>query len=140
MKRLMLYYVWEQGNQSVSDVLFPAFCCWSMGILVNSSSSYSMQFTDHSCVQFASQVSPWWWKGCYSQSPGIPSSHFHAPYFHILFLIFHFPLFFSNPTENSKRQESKSGHPWICRQGSYITKSQKLHFYTFVTLFFTHES
>ena len=41
---------------------------------------YSLQFADHSCMQFASKIPPWWWEDCNRESSGIS-------YFLTVFLI-----------------------------------------------------
>lgn len=115
---------------------------WEHGYIGN---FYSMQFADYSRMQFASEVSSWWWKGCYCESSGIPLFHFVSTI--ITFFLFWLDstclfliilLFFLNHTENSKRQESESGHPWIRRQGAVWKRNfflwKSTFFYAFVSI------
>lgn len=74
----------------LSDVLFPASRS-GIKVLLN---FYSVQFTDNSCMQFASEVSPWWWQGCYCESSGIPSFSFNSSIIiYYSFVNLHFLIF-----------------------------------------------
>ena len=114
------------------DVFIPASCSWSRGILVISALC-SLQITPTcnlplKCLRGGGKVVI------------VNLQVFLYPIFIFLYLLYSFLIYtffiFSNCTENSKRQESKYGHPWICRQGVFMKKKtilynlQKLNVYT----------
>lgn len=113
VKRLMLSYVWEQGKSHRVKSILTFFCYWGMGILVNST-LYSLQITPAcnlplKCLRGGGKV--------VIMNLQVLLSFYFASWLNLFFSCLHISLFSQILTENSKRQESKSGHPWICGQG-----------------------